>query len=51
LQDKSPEVRITALGKAGGQVQLLEQALSDSDKNVSQYAPDMLAQLKKQAGR
>jgi hypothetical protein len=51
MQDKSPEVRITALGKAGGQVQLLEQALSDSDKNVSQYAADMLAQLKKQAGR
>lgn len=51
LQDKSPDVRIAALGKAGDQIEVLERALSDTDINVSQYAGAMLAEIKKQAGR
>jgi len=51
LQDKSPEVRMAALSKAGGQVEILQRALSDPDINLSRYAAEMLAEPNRLQGR
>ncbi len=48
MQDPSPEVRMAALNKATGQVDLLERAVADKDRTVSQYAASLLKALKKQ---
>ena len=38
LQDTSVDVRIAAVDKAGGNADILERALADSDASVSGYA-------------
>jgi hypothetical protein len=48
MQDPSPEVRMAALNKASGQVDLLERAVADKDRAVSQFATSLLEALKKQ---
>ena len=50
LQDTSVDVRIAAVDKAGGNADILERALADSDASVSGYAAAKLAELKQQLG-
>lgn len=49
MQDKSPEVRMIALGKATDQPDLLERALTDSDQAIRDYAQSLLNTLKTNA--
>jgi hypothetical protein len=51
LRDKSPDVRIAVVDKAGSNTDILERAFADSDANVREYAAAKLREIKQQLGR
>jgi hypothetical protein len=48
LRDKSPDVRIAVVDKAGGNTDILERAFADGDESVRSYAAAKLTELKQQ---